>query len=155
MAIYAVHCPAGDGEPAKALERAHFLRLGYCRMATVFGPLWLAAHRLWRPLGLWLLGAALVGAAAAFGLVGSTAALWLYVLSALYLGLEARAFEGAALVRGGEPLVDVVYAADAASAERAFFTRALALPPPLRAAAPGSPAGRTPEVLGLFPEAGG
>ena len=155
MAIYAVHCPAGEAELAKAFERAHFLRLGHCRAATVFGPLWLAAHRLWRPLGLWLLGAAIVGAAVAFRLIGSEAALWLYVLSAFYLGLEARAFEGAALVRGGEPLVDVVCAADAASAERAFFARALALPPPLRAAASGSTAGRPPEVLGLFPEAGG
>jgi hypothetical protein len=104
---------------------------------------------------LWLVGAAIVGAAAAFDLVGPQAALGLYVLSALYLGLEARAFEGAALARGGEPLVDVVCAADAASAERAFFTRALARPAPPRAAPPASSVGRPPQVLGLFPEAGG
>jgi hypothetical protein len=155
MAIYAVHCPAGEAEPANALERARFLRLGYCRTATVFGPLWLAAHRLWRPLGLWLLGAAIVGAAVAFRLIGSEAALWLYVLSAFYLGLEARAFEGAALARGGDPLADVVCAADAATAERAFFARALAQPAPTRGPAPAPSAARPPQVLGLFPEAGG
>ena len=64
MAIYAVHCAGGGGDAA-ALERAKVLKLGFCRAAFVFGPIWLVAHRLWRPLALWALSAALVGWAVA------------------------------------------------------------------------------------------
>ncbi len=122
MSIYAVHCPAGDGDAA-ALERAKFLKLGFCRAAFVFGPLWLLAHRLWRPLALWLLGAALVGFALAGGALGADAAFWLYALSALYLGLEGRALQGAALARRGRPLADVVCAPNSSTAEHGFFAR--------------------------------
>ncbi|MGO9768516.1 MAG: DUF2628 domain-containing protein [Roseiarcus sp.] len=155
MAIYAVHCPTGEGEAA-ALERAEFVKLGFCRTALVFGPLWLLAHRLWRPLALWLIGAALVGFALASGVLGADAAVGLYVLSALYLGLEGRALQGAALTRRGRPLADVVCARDASAAEFGFFTRALVPPPPrgTQRAAPPPPSSAPPEVLGLFPQAG-
>jgi len=157
MAIYAVYCAAGHGEPEKALERARFLKLGFCWAALAFGPLWLIAHRLWRPLAAWLVGAALVGAAAASGFLDGAAASWLYALSALYLGAEGRALQAAALARRGRPLVDVVCAADEPSAEREFFARALARPTPPRAAAPSQPPPpprAPPPVVGFFPEAG-
>ena len=154
MAIYAVHCPAGDGDAA-TLERAKFLKLGFCAAAFAFGPMWLLAHRLWRPLALWILGAALVALGLAQGVFGADAAVWLYVLSALYLGLEGRALQGAALARRGRPLADVICAADSSTAERGFFERAFAAPPraaPRPRAAP--PSSAPPQVLGLFPEAG-
>jgi hypothetical protein len=156
MAIYAVHCSAGDGEPATALERAQVLKLGFCAAAFVFGPIWLIAHRLWRPLALWLLGAALVGFALAGGVLGAGAAFWLYALSALYFGFEGRALQGAALARRGLPLADVVCAADSSTAELAFFTRRSAQPAPRGAprANLGPPTSAPPEVVGLFPEAG-
>ncbi len=154
MAIYAVHCPAGEGDAA-TLERAKFLKLGFCAAAFVFGPIWLLADRLWRPLALWILGAALVGAALASGVLGADAAVWLYALSALYLGLEGRVLQGAALARRGRPLADVVCAADSSTAELGFFERALAPPAPRSARPhPAPPSSGPPEVLGLFPEAG-
>jgi len=155
MAIYAVHCSAGDGDPA-ALERAELLRLGFCRAAFVCGPVWLLARRLWRPLAFWLVGAVLVGAAMAAGALGGGAAVWLYALSALYLGVEGRALDGAALSRRGRPLVDLVCAPDASAAERDFFGRAPA-PTAARAAQRadlGPPSSAPPEVVGLFPQAG-
>ncbi len=156
MAIYAVHCPAGDGDAA-ALERARFLKLGFSFAALVFGPIWLLAHRLWRPLTLWLLAAALVGFAAAAGVFPLGASLWLYLLSALYLGFEGRAFQAAALARRALPLTDIVCAPDAVTAELSFFARAPAPPPPRGAphANAGPPSSAPPQVLGLFPEAGG
>ena len=156
MAIYAVHCPAGDGDAA-TFERAKFLKLGFCAAAFVFGPIWLLAHRLWRPLALWALSAALVGFALAEGVLSADAASWLYALSALYLGLEGRALQGAALARRGRPLADLVCAADSSTAERGFFERAFAAPPPPRGAPrahAAPPSSAPPQVLGLFPEAG-
>ena len=155
MAIYAVHCSAGDGEPATALERAEFLKLGFCAAALVLGPIWLLAHRLWRPLALWIVAAALVGFAAAGGVLGANAAFWLYALSALYLGLEGRALQGAALTRGGRPLADLVCAPDLSIAELGFLARARVRPAPRSAppAAFGPPPSASPDVLGLFPEA--
>ncbi len=155
MAIYAVHCPTGEGEAA-ALERAEFVKLGFCRTALIFGPLWLLAHRLWRPLALWLIGAALVGFALASGVLGADAAVGLYVLSALYLGFEGRALQGAQLARRGRPLAEVLCAADFSTAELGFFARRLADTAPRGGARPNfaPPPSAPPEVLGLFPEAG-
>jgi len=155
MAIYAVHCPGGEADAA-ALERAKFLKLGFCRAALVFGPLWLLAHRLWRPLALWILVAAPVGFALAASVLSAEAAFWLYVLSALYLGLEGRALEGAALARRGRPLSDVVCAPDSATAELGFFARRFA-PAAARGSEPGGfgpPPSAPGEVLGVFPQAG-
>ena len=133
-------------------------RVGFVWPALVFGPLWLIARRLWRPLGLWIVAAALAGGATAYGLLNPGAAFWLYVLAALYLGFEGRALEAAALTRRGRPLADIVCAADSSGAERAFFARAAELaeagPPP--APPRGGPAaGASHAVIGLFPEAGG
>jgi hypothetical protein len=166
MAIFAVHCAADSRAPETALERARLLRQGFVWPALVFGPLWLALSGLWRPLALWFVAAALVGLAAQRGFIGPGGEVALYVLSALYLAFEGRALQGAALARGGRPLVDIVSAGDRYDAERAFFARALDTPPPRSTqGAGGSPAGAppqtlapkalAPQVLGLFPEAGG
>ena len=157
MTIFAAHCAPDFRRSGEALEKARIFRIGFVWSALVFGPLWLIARRLWRPLALWIVGAALVAAAAANGLLAPAAALWLYLLAALYLGVEGRALEAAALTRRGRPLADIVCAADASGAERAFFSRAIDLsdvapPAPSR----GGPAPNAPHaVIGLFPEAGG
>ena len=157
MTIFAAHCSPDFRRSSEALEQARIYRVGFVWPALVFGPLWLIARRLWRPLALWIVIAALVGAAAAQGLLNPGAAFWLYGLAALYLGFEGRALEAAALTRRGRPLADIVSAADASGAERAFFSRAIDLsdvapPAPSR----GGPAPKAPHaVIGLFPEAGG
>jgi len=132
-------------------------RVGFVWPALVFGPLWLIARRLWRPLALWIVVAALVRAATTHGLLNPGAAFWLYLLAALYLGFEGRALEAAALTRRGQPLADIVCAADSSGAERAFFARAVdlaAVPPPAPPRS-GPAAGAPHGVIGLFPEAGG
>ena len=155
MAIFAVHCSTGEADAATAFERARFVRLGFSWGAFLFGPIWLLARRLWRPLALFVLGAALVGFAGARGVVAPGAVFWLYVAYAFYLGFEGRAFLGAALARRGLPLADLVCAADLSTAEIGFFSRGMAPPAPRAASAPTRPPHfPPPQVLGLFPEAG-
>jgi hypothetical protein len=158
MTIFAAHCAPEYPRSSEALEQARVFRVGFVWPALVFGPLWLLARRLWRPLALWIVAAALVGAAAAYGLLNPAAAFWLYTLAALYLGIEGRALEAATLTRRGRPLADIVCAADSSGAERAFFARAVdrAEAPPAPALARGGPtSGAAHAVIGLFPEAGG
>jgi hypothetical protein len=155
MAIYAVHSPTLDGDPASAFDRAKVLRLGFSFWAFAFGPLWLLAKQVWLALGAWILGAAIVGLAVAFGVLQPGAGLSLYWLAALFLGIEGRALQSWALTRRGLPLADVVAAGDSETAERGFLTRALASPPSAgsRAGNPASPGAN--EIIGLFPRAGG
>ena len=158
MTIFAAHCAPDFRRSSEALEKARIFRIGFVWSALVFGPLWLIARRLWRPLALWIVGAAAVGAAATHGLLDARAAGWLYGLAALYLGCEGRALEAAALTRRGRPLADIVCAADSAGAERTFFARAAELTEPPRPPSPpsrGPASGAPPAVIGLFPEAGG
>jgi hypothetical protein len=153
MAIYAVHSPALDGDPASAFERAKVLRLGFAPWGFVFGPFWLLAKRLWLALGAWIIGAAIVGFAIASGVSRPETGFFLYGLAALLIGIEGRALQGRGLARRGLPLADIVAAADSETAEREFFARALARPP--RGAASVGPAPSNPhEIIGLFPRAG-
>jgi len=158
MTIYAAHCAPEFRRSREALEQARVYRVGFVWPALVFAPLWLIARRLWRPLALWIVAAALVGAAATHGLLNPGAAAWLYLLAALYLGFEGRALEAAALARRGRPLADIVCAADSSDAERTFFARAVDLTEVAQPPAPprGGPAPNASHaVIGLFPEAGG
>lgn len=158
MAIFAAHCAPEYRRSSEALEQARLFRVGFVWPAFLFGPLWLIARRLWRALALWIVAAALIGAASATGFLNPGAAFWLYLLIALYLGIEGRAVEAAALTRRGQPLADVVCAADSSDAERTFFARAANLTEAAQPPAPprGGPAPGAPHaVIGLFPEAGG
>jgi hypothetical protein len=158
MTIFAAHCAPEFPRSSEALEQARVYRVGFVWPALVFAPLWLIARRLWRPLGLWIVAAALAGGATAYGLLNPGAAFWLYVLAALYLGFEGRALEAAALTRRGRPLADIVCAADSSGAERTFFARAADLAETGRPPAPprgGPAADGSHAVIGLFPEAGG
>jgi hypothetical protein len=153
MAIYAVHSPALDGDRALAFDRAKVLRLGFAAWGFVFGPLWLLAKRLWLALGAFILGAALVGLAIAFGVLRPGTGVVLYWLAALFIGIEGRAWQGLALARRGLPLADIVAAGDRESAEREFLARAFSRP--ARGAASVGPAPPSAnEIIGLFPQAG-
>jgi hypothetical protein len=156
MALYAVHSPAADRDPTTVFDRAEFLKVGFSPGALVFGPFWLLAKRLWRALAVWVLGAAIIGFALAFRALDGEAALLLYALSAVFLGLEGRALQAETLARNGLPLVEIVGGADAEEAERAFLERARAPAPAYSAIVPraGSPPHGGPHVIGFFPEAG-
>jgi hypothetical protein len=155
MAIYRVHLPLGAPNQAVAAEGAKFLREGFCWPAFLFGPLWLLARGLWRPLVLWGLGALIVGFAIFYGRASGAVGFWLYVLSVVFLGFEGQNYATAALERGGFGLADIAAGADRLAAERSFFSRWLAdvAPTPL-AARPNTPIAPA-HVIGLFPESGG
>ena len=51
MPVYTVHAPVADGtDPRSVTDRFVFVRDGFHFWAFVFGPLWLAWHRLWLAL---------------------------------------------------------------------------------------------------------
>jgi hypothetical protein len=155
MRFFRVLLPQAGAEPAEMADRAKFIREGFCWPALLFGPCWLLARGLWRPLGVWCLGAVLAALAFRYGHVSRDAGGWLYLLSALYLGFEGRSLVAAAVERRGFALVDVVAGADRAGAERAFFSRWLAdREVVVSAARPNVPVAQ-PHVIGMFPEAGG
>jgi hypothetical protein len=157
MAIYAVHSPAFDGDPAAAFDRSKFLRVGFSTAALIFGPFWLLAKRLWLALAVWIFCAAVVGLALAYGALDGKAAFALYALSALFLGLEARALQGETLARNGRPMVEIVGGADLQDAERAFLARMMAPRPAASAALSraATPPRGGPHIIGFFPEAAG
>ena len=149
--------PAG-ADLMLAAERARFVREGFSWPAFLFGPFWLLARGLWRALGVWLLGAILVVLMFRSGQLGSGAGGSLYLLSAVYLGLDGRKFVAAAIERRGFAFVDVVIGPNRWVAEEIFFNRwpqdrapPVGAPRAPSAAAPVAPS----HVIGMFPEAGG
>jgi hypothetical protein len=160
MAIYAVYAPRGETDPQSLVERAHVERQGFTFLGLVFGPAWLLARGLWRPFGLWLVAAIVVGLAVRHGFLASSAAPDLYALSALFIGFEGRTMRQAALARRGFPLADVAVGDDRDAAERDFAARALAArsaPAPASAAASGRYSPHADDghgIIGLFPETG-
>jgi hypothetical protein len=156
MTIYRVLLPTDASDPIDIAERASFHREGFCWPALLFGPAWLLARGLWRPLGAWCLGALVVALALRQGVLPGSGAAWLYILGAILLGLEGRDFVAAATERKGFRLVDIVAGSDDATAERAFFARWRpdAAPAPNVPARPNVPLAQ-PHVIGMFPEAGG
>lgn len=153
MTLFAIHAPPPDGQTAP-WERARAIPTGFSRGALVFGPFWLLVNAMWLELGAWILGAVAVDVSVAQGVLKPEAGALLYGLAALFLGFEGRALKSGAEARAGRPLVDLLSAPDAESAERAFLSRRLAAPapPPLPRTAPTGSAGE--HVIGLFPEAG-
>jgi hypothetical protein len=156
MAIYRVHIPADGADSASVAERASFLREGFEWAGLLFGPVWLLARGLWRALALWCVAALVVYLAISYGRLTDSAASWLYLLSAFFIGLEGQNVAAAAAERRGLRLVDIVAGPDRDAAERGFFSRWLAAAPPAPAPAarPSAPIGEG-HVIGLFPEAGG
>ena len=91
----------------------------FCWEAYWFGALWLLRHRMWIAAVVVLVfyAAVLVGLAA--GALAPGAALLLFLLSAILLGLEAQEWRRRALARRGAPVAGFGYGADETDA----FTR--------------------------------
>ena len=153
MAIYACHSPALDRGAASALESATVLRLGFAPWGFVFGPIWLLAKRLWLALGAWILGAAVVGFAIAFGVLRPGAGFALYALAALFIGIEGRALQSWALARRGLPLADIVSASDSETAELVFLSRSLSAAATSASGSSRSAHANAHDIIGLFPNA--
>jgi len=167
MAVYTVfvpdfgrRTPLSDAEQYAALPDALFVREGFSRAAFFLGPVWLAWHRLWGFLLLWLALAFLFvfEAPKAFN-VGAIICVALAL--EFLLGLEGNNLRRGELARRGFRLVDVAAGIRRVDAERIYFRRALtAIPPPPPTPkitdAPRPPMGPPPpgDVVGLFPHPG-
>ncbi len=160
MKVYTVHLPdtARPGDVA-GLDRAIFVRDGFHWLAAVVPLLWLLANRVWLGFLAVLIATVAIGALAATTGIGAGPVLALQLCLAVLIGVTAADLKGWSLRRRGLPAVDVVSGRDAEEAERRFYDRWLdagaaasrpSLPrPPVTAMPTG-----TPQVLGLFPEAG-
>ena len=153
MTIYAVHSSALDGAPADTFDRAKVLRLGFAVWGFVLGPIWLLAKALWRALGAFVLGAAIVGFAIAFGVLRPGAGFALYALAALFIGIEGRALQSWALARRGLPLADIVSASDSETAELVFLSRSLSAAATSASGSSRSAHANAHDIIGLFPNA--
>jgi uncharacterized protein DUF2628 len=158
MSTFTLHLPR-DARPGDttALEEAELVKDAFSWGAFFFTFFWFFVHRLW------LAGLAVLALMFAFGAAMSlldvhplAAALGQALLQAL-IGLEANSLRRWTLARRGQPMVDVVTAADRDEAEAKAFARWLEQrPAPPRNPAPAAvPAiARRPEpVIGLFPDA--
>jgi hypothetical protein len=174
MPVYTVHAPVADGTDARSVtDRFVFVRDGFHFWAFVFGPLWLAWHRLW----LALIGyvAMMVGVAVSLSLLraGAGTRFTVLLLIALLIGFEAASLWRWTVSRRKWRQLDVVVADDEETAERRFFDRWTSGqrtagydqpavdrggPPPTRDI-PGQAFSRPPplphgDIIGLFPQPG-
>ncbi|MGB7126140.1 MAG: DUF2628 domain-containing protein [Methylovirgula sp.] len=163
MPVYTVHLPTRDRRatlgvadefrPATdaALVGAEFVPERFSRAAFFLGPIWLAWHRLWLELLLWLVVFSLL---AIQPILGAGTSFLIGVLLEIFLGLEANDLRRGRLARSGYRLIDVAAGATRDDAERSFYRRYCAdgaLPPPTtQGSAPPSPIPPA-EVLGVFP----
>jgi hypothetical protein len=172
MPVYTVHVPTADNADIAATDRFAFVRDGFRFWAALFGPLWLAWHRLWLALIGWIVVMIAIEVGLARLGAGGTAIFFTNVLIALLMGFEASSIRRWTLSRRNWRQLDTVVADNEESAERRFFDRWTAkqrlindqsavdrgAPPPTRDI-PGQPFSKPPplprnEIIGLFPEPG-
>jgi hypothetical protein len=121
MASWVVMEPAGNASTANGAD-ATFIRDGFSFAAFLLPPLWLLWHRLWIEAALAI--AALMLAAALPTLTGfALAAPLLWLLVALFVGLEGNALRIAALSRRGWSNWGVVEAGNLDDADAHYTVR--------------------------------
>lgn len=153
MAIFTVHVPNDRDDAFSRAERTAFVRDGFSVAAFVFGPLYLLRF------GAWLAALAWVVAVAGGGWLCNQARLpggvevGLFLLVALFTGLEASSLRRFALRRRGYDLADVVEGSGREDGERTFFRRAVLEGLPASRTVAGSAGPRPNEpVIGFFPD---
>lgn len=161
MPVYTVHePPRRDDELLAHTARFQFVRDGFHFWAFLLAPLWMLRHRLW----LEFVAYALLIGGITFALrrlgVAESAGLWVALLVAILVGLEASSLRRWKLGRRGFENLGVVVAEDRDIAERRFFdgwvsdAGRLTTPPPSSPVAP-SPFDRpapSSDIVGLFPQ---
>jgi hypothetical protein len=163
MRIYTVHePPRRDDELVAHTARFQFVRDGFHFWAFLLAPLWMLRHRMWLEFVAYLL---LVGgitfALSRLG-IEERAGVWVALLLALLVGIEASSLLRWKLARRGFENLGVVVGKDLEEAERRFFDGwvsnagrlTTATPSQALATAP-SPFERpspSPDIVGLFPQ---
>ncbi len=164
MPVYTVHEPPrrdSDNDMIAHTARFQFVRDGFHFWAFVLAPFWMLRHRMWVEFIAYLL---LVGGIT-FALrrlgVEETAGVWVALLLALLIGMEAPSLRRWKLSRRGFESQGVVVADDLEMAERRFFDGWMAGEAPLpgsSSAPPPAPSFTRPPpadagyVVGLFPQ---
>ena len=122
--IYTIHmnntdvAPVDDGVEDGRFDSVVAIPESTAKWAIVFPPLWLAWHKLWWPLVVYLLIGLL--ASAAFVAFQSLAILLLAGLPGMYLFLEGHQLRRYGLETRGYKLIDVVEASDETAAINRF-----------------------------------
>lgn len=147
--------PRPDGASEAALVDAVFVPEGFSRTAFFLGPFWLAWHRLWLELLVWLVVFTML-ASASGSFITPFASFVIGVLLEVLLGLEANNLRRGRLASGAYRLVDVAAGATRDDAERNFFRRHFetnpVFPEPAKQSVqPPLPPAPHGEVLGVFP----
>ncbi len=117
MALYCVYVRGGGLEAA---VDAAFVRQSFDWKAFFFGPLWLAAHRLWAGLALWSAAYLLLIAAAATA-ISPGSVIWMALAVQILLGLEAGRLYEAKLERQGYHAAEIIAAPELDAAAAAFY----------------------------------
>jgi Protein of unknown function (DUF2628) len=161
MSVYTVHQPPLRHGTAPEAERFAFVRDGFSFWAFLFAPLWMLRHRMWLVFVVYIVVS--VGFGFLIRISGASVPITMFIalLIALLVGLEAGTLRRFALGRRGWTNIGVVSGDDLEDAERRFFDawvgRAARRPAPPAAAAPPVPVHsmpQAPHVVGLFPEPG-
>lgn len=140
-------------------ERVVFLREKFSWPALFFGPFWLAWHRLWLALVVWIVAFFALAILVALLKLNETVMLVALVVPSLIAAFEATALRRRKLLRKGMRDSGVVIAQDIEIAERRFFADWAKRAGTAPAGRPAPPAGSVPPldpspVLGLFPQPG-
>ena len=166
MAVYTVHQPPLRAtEAAPDPQRFVFVRDGFYFWAFLATWLWMAWHRMWLVLLIYVVGATAVEGAVYYAGAGSGGAVVVGLLIALLIGIEAGTLRRFTLARRGWKNVGVVSAYDLEDAERRFFADWVRAAPTARNAPAAPPQNspppppvprmpQSPDVIGLFPEPG-
>jgi hypothetical protein len=145
--LYTFHDPAPGLPPsAERSTRIVALKDGVAWWAVPLPFIWLAWHRLWRALAVYVLAAVLVGVLVEFLPLNATAGLLIGGLFNLAVAVQGNDLRRMALARRGFTEVAAIQAASLPEAECLFFDRwargeTLIVPP----APVDIPAGLTPE----------
>ena len=164
MAVYTVHQPPLHAtETAPDPQRFVFVRDGFYFWAFIAAWLWMAWHRMWLVLLIYIVGSTVVEGAVYYAGAGRGGTVVVGLLIALLIGIEASTLRRFTLARRGWKNVGVVSAYDLEDAERRFFADWVQAAPTVRGA-PSAPARnspppllhmpQSPDVIGLFPEPG-
>jgi len=165
MPVFTVHEPplrATDAMPDP--DRFVFVRDGFYFWAFIATWLWMAWHRMWLVLLLYVVACVGVESVMYYAGVSRGGIVLVGLLIALLVGFEASTLRRFVLARRGWKNVGVVSGEDGEDAERRFFddwVRARpnrsADPPasfPAAAVTPPRRPSQSPDIIGLFPEPG-
>jgi hypothetical protein len=155
MLVYTVHEPA---RPAASLDdRADelvFVKEGFSMPAFLFGPFWLAVHRLWLPLVLYV--AALLLLLGIFQILpgGSGAVGIVLTLAAMAFGLEANSIRRWGLSRREYQLIGTAAGKTFEECEHRFLTgwlagQGVASKPSALLTPPAPPLPMAPSTMGM------